>query len=112
MSLRQIAKELGVSPSVLVLWRQGKRNLSPELEARYHLVTSGYRSGYNNRPTLPHEIDSIDTKVPQVVAAVDTEGAADLSSIPRSGRNSVAECLLPKQKVVGSNPIARSRARI
>ena len=24
------------------------------------------------------------------------------------GRNSVAECLLPKQKVVGSNPIARS----
>ena len=25
-----------------------------------------------------------------------------------SGRNSVVECLLPKQKVVGSNPIARS----
>ncbi len=25
-----------------------------------------------------------------------------------SGRNSVVECLLPKQDVVGSNPIARS----
>ncbi len=27
---------------------------------------------------------------------------------PSGGRNSVVECLLPKQKVVGSNPIARS----
>ncbi len=41
MSLRKIAKELGVSHSLLVLWRQGKRSLSPQLEARYHqLVTS------------------------------------------------------------------------
>jgi transcriptional regulator with XRE-family HTH domain len=48
MSLRQIAKELGVSHSLLVLWRQGKRNLSPELEERYYqLVTSGYKNGYN-----------------------------------------------------------------
>ncbi len=48
MSLRKIAKELGVSHTLLVLWRQGKRKLSPELEARYHqLVTSGYKSGYN-----------------------------------------------------------------
>ncbi len=49
MSLRQIAAELGVSHTLLVLWRQGKRNLTPELEARYHqLVTSGgYKSGYN-----------------------------------------------------------------
>ena len=28
---------------------------------------------------------------------------------PASGRNSVVECLLPKQNVVGSIPIARSR---
>jgi len=41
MSLRQLAKELGVSHSLLVLWRQGKRRLAPKLEARYHqLVTS------------------------------------------------------------------------
>ncbi len=41
MSLRQIAKELGVSHTLLVLWRQGKRSLSPKLEFRHHqLVTS------------------------------------------------------------------------
>ena len=40
-SLRQVAKELGVSHTLLSLWKQGKRNLSPELEGRYHqLVTS------------------------------------------------------------------------
>jgi hypothetical protein len=40
-SLRQIARELGVSHTLLVLWKQGKRTLAPELEARYHqLVTS------------------------------------------------------------------------
>ena len=50
MSLRQIAKQLGISHTLLVLWRQGKRNLSPELQAKYHtLVTSGYtESGYNS----------------------------------------------------------------
>ncbi len=35
-------------------------------------------------------------------ANVDADGAFS------GGRNSVVECLLPKQKVVGSNPIARS----
>ena len=45
MSLRKIAKELGVSHTLLVLWRQGKRKLAPEIEARYHeLVTSGYKN--------------------------------------------------------------------
>ena len=44
MSLRAIAKELGISHTLLVLWRQGKRSLAPEIEARYHsLVTSGYK---------------------------------------------------------------------
>ena len=43
MSLRQIAKQLGVSHTLLVLWRQGKRTLPPELERRYYqLVTTGY----------------------------------------------------------------------
>ena len=38
MSLRQIAKQLGISHTLLVLWRQGKRNLSPELQAKYHTL--------------------------------------------------------------------------
>lgn len=38
MSRRKLAKKL------LVLWQQGKRKLSPELEARYRqLVTTGYK---------------------------------------------------------------------
>ena len=51
LSLRQIAKKLGVSHSLLVLWRQGKRTLSRELQERYHTIAaSGYnQSGYNNR---------------------------------------------------------------
>ncbi len=45
MSLRQIAKQLGVSHTLLVLWRQGKRTLPAHLERRYYqLVTSGYNS--------------------------------------------------------------------
>ena len=50
MSLRQIAKVLGVSHTLLVLWRQGKRNLAPELEAGYHAIVTGngYKSGYKD----------------------------------------------------------------
>ena len=51
MSLRQIARELGVSHTLLVLWRQGKRSLKPEVEAHYHrIVTSG---GYTPQEPLP-----------------------------------------------------------
>ena len=55
MSLRQIAKQLGVSHTLLVLWRQGKRSLTPELAVRYHqIVTSGgYESCYITRCTGP-----------------------------------------------------------
>ena len=55
MSLRQIAKELGVSHTLLSLWRQGKRTLAPELEARYReLVTFGYTSfGYKSGAMAP-----------------------------------------------------------
>ena len=35
MSLRQITRELGVSHTLLSLWKQGKRKLSPEIEAGY-----------------------------------------------------------------------------
>ena len=50
MSLRAVAKELGVSHSLLSLWLQGKRRLKPDVEDGYHrLVTSsGYKSGYNS----------------------------------------------------------------
>ena len=41
MSLRKIAKELGVSHTLLSLWRQGKRTLSEELEIRYWKLVTG-----------------------------------------------------------------------
>ena len=48
-SLRQIARGLGVSHSLLSLWRQGKRSIRPDLEQRYwaFVTNSGYRSGDN-----------------------------------------------------------------
>ena len=46
MSLRRIAKELGVSHSLLVRWRQGKRSLKPDLERRYWEIID--RSGDKN----------------------------------------------------------------
>ena len=69
MSLRQIAKELGVSHTLLGLWRQGKRSLAPELEARYHqLVTSDYKSGYNatsgyNQSELRNSLNLMERKM-------------------------------------------------
>ena len=49
-SLRQIAQELGVSHSLLSLWKQGKRTLKPEIETRYwaFVTNSGYRNGGNS----------------------------------------------------------------
>ena len=48
-SLRHIAQELGVSHSLLSLWRQGKRTLKPEIETKYwaFVTNSGYRFGDN-----------------------------------------------------------------
>jgi hypothetical protein len=40
MSLRKVAKELGVSHTLLVLWRQGKRSLAPDVAAQYHQLMS------------------------------------------------------------------------
>ena len=54
MSLRQIAKQLGISHSLLVLWRQGKRTLSPDLQPRYHELAGGYNeSGHKPPPAFP-----------------------------------------------------------
>ena len=65
MSLRQIAVELGVSHTLLSLWKQGKRSLSPELEARYHqLVTTGYKNGYKttgNNGSINRDSDTVST---------------------------------------------------
>ena len=48
MSIREIARQLGVSHTLLVLWLQGKRTLAPELQRRYaQLVTTTGESGYN-----------------------------------------------------------------
>ena len=41
LSLREIARELGVSHSLLVRWRQGTRSLASELVTKYYdLVTT------------------------------------------------------------------------
>lgn len=50
LSLRQIAQELGVSHTLLVLWWQGKRKLPPELEAQYRelVTTTGYNGGHSD----------------------------------------------------------------
>ena len=89
MSLRKIAKELGVSQPFLSQIRAGKRPLPEALKEKaealgaYHLLITR---------TDKHVSQVADTCYTPVV----------------SGRNSVVECLLPKQKAVGSNPIARS----
>jgi transcriptional regulator with XRE-family HTH domain len=66
MSLRQTAKELGVSHTLLVLWKQGKRTLSPELEERYHQLVTGVTipaavdaAGVSTSPLLPILIGSL-----------------------------------------------------
>ena len=49
MSLRQIAKILGVSHTLLSLMKNGKREWRPDLKERYEqLVTSLPKSGYSN----------------------------------------------------------------
>ena len=49
MSLRQIAKILGVSHTLLSLMKNGKREWRPDLKERYEqLVTSLPESGYTN----------------------------------------------------------------
>ena len=91
-SLRQIAKELGVSHTLLVLWQQGKRKLEPELEARYHrLVTSGYKSSYREAMDLSENSQNLylksgaeggsRTHIPVRVA--DFKSAASTISPPR-----------------------------
>ena len=50
---------------------------------------SGFKDGARRRASIPF------APIPAIISAP-------------GGRNSVVECLLPKQKVVGSNPIARS----
>ncbi len=56
MSLRQIARQLGVSHTLLVLWRQGKRSLPAEVELHYYrLVTSGYNPKGAGAPEVPRK---------------------------------------------------------
>ena len=90
MSIRQAAKVLGVSHTLLVLWKQGKRNLTTELEARYHqLVTTVTMNGYNKAGYTP------------------------LLATPESRRDhlrgavaQLGEHLLCKQGVRGSSPLS------
>ena len=56
MSLRKFAMELGVSHTLLRLWKQRKRRLSPESEKRYHkLAANTYNQSRNTfTPSSPH----------------------------------------------------------
>ncbi len=92
LSLRQLAKQLGVSQPFLSQIRGGKRPLPESLREKlealnaYHLL-----------------ITNTDKQVPSL--------ARNGYNEPLSGCNSGVECLLPKQNVVGSNPITRSSYR-
>ena len=59
MSLRTIAKELGVSHTLLVLWRQGKRTLSPELARRYEELVTSEKSGYTSGSAASDSVPAV-----------------------------------------------------
>ena len=93
LSLRQLATQLGVSQPFLSQIRGGKRPLPESLREKlealnaYHLL-----------------ITNTDKQVPSL--------ARNGYNEPLSGCNSGVECLLPKQNVVGSNPITRSNQSV
>ena len=90
MSLRQIAKELGVSHTLLSLWRQGKRNLAPELEARYYEVVT---HGYNEEARLAHH-EGTERISSSELKSVEPTRAHPLPRHNKGGRNPI----LPKQR--------------
>ena len=97
-SLRQLAKELSVSHSYLSQVLNGKRPASEKIA--YRLSREG--------------LLSLSGK--QVVSRYGNQNLLEIIEImtyneSTSGCNSAEECLLPKQDVVGSNPITRSIAK-
>ena len=92
-SLRQLASELGVSHSYLSQVLNGKRPASEKVA--YRLAKAGLL-GLSGKQVVSN---------PKLL-----ENPTEITyNDSPCGYNSVVECLLPKQKVVGSNPITRSR---
>ena len=94
-SLRELAQELGVSHSYLSQVINGKRPASKNIV--YGLSKEGL----------------LDINGKQVVSKSGKQNLVEKATIipynePKCGCNSAEECLLPKQDVVGSNPITRS----
>jgi transcriptional regulator with XRE-family HTH domain len=93
-SLRQLAREIGVSHSYLSQVLNGKRPASEKIA--YGLSRE--------------ELLSVSGK--QVVSKYGNQNLLEKTenmtyNEPTSGCNSAAECLLPKQDVEGSNPFTR-----
>ena len=94
-SLRQTAKELGVSHSYLSQVINGKRPASKKIA--YKLSKEGLLSVNGKQVVSNFVKQNLLEKTEKITY---NESA--------SGCNSAEECLLPKQDVVGSNPLTRS----
>ena len=112
MSLRKIAKELGVSHTLLSLWLHGKRRLSPEMEAQYRaLVTTGYKNGYNlsNRVAsrsdiaiMPEKRDNGDTSLTPGMPVIAYYTAAEVAqSVEQRTEN---PCVASSSLALGTRP--------
>ena len=94
-SLRQLARELGVSHSYLSQVLSGKRPASKKIA--HKLIREGLLSVSGKQMVSKYGNQNLLEKTANITY-----------NEPTGGCNSAAECLLPKQDVVGSNPITRS----
>ena len=97
-SLRQIAKELDVTHSYLSQVLHGKRPVSERIA--FKLSQEGLLSVNGKQVVSKYGNEYLVEKTVKI-----------LYNEPKCGCNSAVECLLPKQDVVGSNPITRSIRR-
>ena len=96
-SLRKIAKELGGSHTLLVLYRQGKRSLKPELERMYHQLVS--ESGY---PESGYTGDVSNSRISDRFG--ESSRAAPTIPAARAGSSAWLEHRTFNPSVQGSNP--------
>ena len=96
-SLRKIAKELGGSHTQLVLYRQGKRSLKPELERMYHQLVS--ESGY---PESGYTGDVSNSRISDRFG--ESSRAAPTIPAARAGSSAWLEHRTFNPSVQGSNP--------
>ena len=94
-SLRQLAREMNVSHSYLSQVLHGKRPASEKIA--YMLSKEGLLSLSGKQMVSKYGNQNLLEKTAKITYNESTCGC-----------NSAEECLLPKQDVVGSNPITRS----